>query len=432
MTPLPQRADIVVIGAGIQGCASAYYLRRAGFSVVLLDKSRVAGQQSSRAWGFVRVQGRDPAEIPLMQAAKAIWPQLAAELGQDVGYRQGGALYLAHDAATFAYRESWLAIARRFDLDTRMIGPDETRALLPGLRDPGLGALYTPSDGHAEPEKAAPAFAAAAARQGVVIGEGIGALAIDCAGGAVTGVETEAGRILAPRVLLAAGVDSWRLLRGIGIALPQSWVRCSVAQTEPLPQFLSAAFIGGGIGLRQRPDGSLTLASSLSGEIDITLDHIRLLPWYWRALRKNAKGLDLKLNRVFLRDLLQRLPGRPESRLPAIGERDPEIAVNHRHLAAAQRKFPDLFPGIGPVRLARHWAGRIDTLPDGIPVIDAPRDPAGLLIATGFCGHGFALGPIVGQVMTELADKGASRHDLKAFRLARFAEGDIQDPVSIW
>lgn len=429
---LPATADVVIIGAGIQGCASAYYMAKAGMKVVLVDKSGIAGQQSSRAWGFVRVQMRDPDEIPLMEAGKKLWRGLEAELDSDLEWNEGGALYASGTPAIMAYREKWFETARPFGLDSRLLSAAEVKSMLPNLASPVGGGLYTRSDGHAEPRKAAAAFAKRARDLGAVILEGCGALAIEQAGGAVAGVATEWGEVKARHVLLCAGASSWRLLRGIGVKLPQSYVRGSVARTNILPHITEAAFVGDGIAFRKRRDGSFNIASSMHGDVDVTLDHLRLAPWYWSAYRDSAKGLTLHVGAPLLKDLCQRMPWREEARMPAIHAREPMIEPQQERLRDAARLLERAFPHIGRVGIAEQWAGNIDTLPDGIPVLDAPPAIPGLLVATGFCGHGFALGPIVGKTMNALAQGAATDLNLRPFRLSRFAEGDVKKPLSIW
>lgn len=429
---LPASADVVIIGAGIQGCASAYYMAQAGMKVVLIDKSRIAGQQSSRAWGFVRVQMRDPDEIPLMLEGKKIWRGLEAELNADLEWNEGGALYASGSAAIMAYREKWFETARPFGLDTRMLSSAEVTSLLPGLAGPVVGGLHTRSDGHAEPRKVAAAFAQRAHNMGTVILEGCGALTIELAGGRIAGVATEWGHVKTKTALLCAGASSWRLLKPLGIALPQSYVRASVARTNVLPHITDAAFVGDGIAFRKRRDGSLNIASSMHGDVDVGLDHLRLAAWYWSAYRDSAKGLTLHVGAPLLADLCQRLPWREEARKPAIHVREPMINPQEERLRDAARLLERAFPGIGRVGIAEQWAGNIDTLPDGIPVLDAPAATPGLLVATGFCGHGFALGPIVGKTVSALAQGMRSDVNLHPFRLSRFAEGDVKKPLSIW
>ena len=429
---VPNHADIVIIGAGIQGCASAYYMAKAGMKVVLIDKSRVAAQQSSRAWGFVRVQMRDLDEIPLMQACKEIWRGLEAELNTDLEWNPGGALYVTNRGPTMASREKWFNDTRSFGLDSKMLSTREVASMMPELSGPIIGGLFTASDGHAEPRKVAPAFAQRARDLGATVLEGCGALDIERSAGRVSGVVTEWGTIKTDKVLVAAGASSWRVLKRLGIFLPQSWIRATVARTNVLPHLTNAAFVGDNVAFRKRKDGSFNIASSLHGDVDLTLDHLRLTPWYWKPYLDSMKGIDLHVGGPMLRDLAQRMPWRDEAKFPAIHEREPQILPIQSRIKDAAGVLERDFPGLGRVGIAEQWAGNIDSLPDGIPVLDAPADHPGLLIATGFCGHGFAMGPIIGRIMCDLATAKSSNLPLRAFRLSRYAEGDVKQPMSIW
>lgn len=123
--PFPAQADVVIAGAGIMGCAAAYYLGLRGIKAVVFDKSRIAGQQSTRAWGFVRQQGREAAEVPLMMAGMRLWEGLERELGADLEWRQGGCLYIAGNDDEWASFRQWTDVARTHGLDTRMLARGE-------------------------------------------------------------------------------------------------------------------------------------------------------------------------------------------------------------------------------------------------------------------------------------------------------------------
>ena len=128
--PLPERTEVVVIGGGVIGVTTALFLARAGVPVLLLEKGRIAAEQSSRNWGWIRVQGRDPAEIPIAQEAQALWPALAAQVDTDIGLTQGGVAYLAKDAAEMAKFEAWKAAAAPFGVSTQILDPDGTARLV--------------------------------------------------------------------------------------------------------------------------------------------------------------------------------------------------------------------------------------------------------------------------------------------------------------
>ena len=151
---MEREADVVIVGAGIVGCAAAYFLARRGARVVVVERGRTHGEQSRKNWGFVRQQGRDPHEVPLMMESNRIWRGLEAELGADVEWTQGGNLALAADPARLALFEEWLPVARDAGLDTRLVRPRDLPGIVPGLAGQWAGGLHTPSDGHADPAKA--------------------------------------------------------------------------------------------------------------------------------------------------------------------------------------------------------------------------------------------------------------------------------------
>ena len=427
----PTRADVVIAGAGIMGCAAAYYLARRGLSVVVLDKSRIAGQQSSRAWGFVRQQGREAAEVPLMMASIPLWKDLERELNFDLEWRQGGCLYVADNDEDWASFQQWIEVARQYGLDTRTLDRKQIDSVVTGMQGPALGGLYTPSDGQAEPRRAAAAFAARAAEAGALFFEGCGVIGVERAGGAIAGVVTERGTVRTSRFICATGASSWRLLRTLGLELPQQAVRGTCMRTNPLPPVTASAFWGHGLGIRQRANGAINLADDMQVDVDMTLGHFRALKWFLPELWTQREKFSFHLNGACLRDLRERLEGGGSDAESVLEPRDPQPQPNARHAPRALQKLRALFPALRDAQVVEAWAGLIDVLPDGIPVVDAPPQIPGLTIATGFCGHGFAMGPIVGKLLAELNDGGEASLDLSAFRLQRFFDGTMQRPRSM-
>ena len=112
MSLIPEKSDVVIIGGGIIGVSTAYYLAKYGVSVTLIEKGVIAGEQSSRNWGFVRQQGRDPAEIPTIMRSLGLWKGLSKELGEDIGFKQAGVFYLANTQQQVADYEDWLNYAK--------------------------------------------------------------------------------------------------------------------------------------------------------------------------------------------------------------------------------------------------------------------------------------------------------------------------------
>src|ERR1041384_5091792 len=128
---LPARADVVVIGGGIIGTSTALYLAQRGVSVALCEKGHIAGEQSSRNWGWCRKMARDPRELPLIVESLRLWERMNETVEAETGFRTCGILYLGENEAALAEMAQWLDHARQYQLDTRMIGAAEVRDLLP-------------------------------------------------------------------------------------------------------------------------------------------------------------------------------------------------------------------------------------------------------------------------------------------------------------
>jgi len=417
--------DAVVIGGGIVGTSAAWYLTKKGLRPLLLEKGRIAGEQSSRNWGFVRQQGRDPFEVPLMIECNRMWQGLEAELGADLGWRMGGNIKIAGNAETMATYEKWLDVARQFQLRTRSVTPKEIGEIVSGMQGDFVGGIFTENDGQAEPEKVSDAFAAAAKRAGAEIAPGEAALEIVTEGGRVSGVRSERRFVKCDKVIVAAGAWSSRLLRPLGLDLPQLLVRASVTLIAPVRPITACGVWSPRVGFRQRRDGSVNLADGKTDHFAIP-DSLRHLKAYWPNMKANRGHMSIKVGTPFVEGLIDKLRGEPVDAYTKTRVLDP--APNDRRNASAVAAFRDAFPDIGETRVQRSWAGMMDITPDAIPVIDAPGKPAGLVIATGMSAHGFGMGPITGRLAAELAADGKPSMDVSGFRFARFTDGTMIGP----
>lgn len=423
--PLPRTSEVVVIGGGVIGVTTALFLARQDIPVTLLEKGRIAGEQSSRNWGWVRQQGRDVAELPIAIEALRLWRQLADECGEDIGLRQAGVAYLARTGREMGEYANFLEIAQAHGLDTRLLDPDGVARLIPAMSRRFAGGMVTPSDMRAEPALAVPALARLAARKGAVIIENCAARALDVAAGRICGVVTESGRIATASVVVAAGAWSSLFLRAHGVLIPQLSVRATVAATGPLPEILAGAAADDRIAFRRRADGGYTLASGGSSQLPVGPDAFRHARRYLRALLANPLGTRYApaAPRGYPDGWLtpRRWDADRESPFERVRVLDP--APEARVLRAITREFGRLFPQLGAVPLRARWAGMIDAMPDVVPVVDRVAAIPGLVVATGMSGHGFGIGPGFGRVLADMVQGNATGHDLGRFRLSRFSDG---------
>ncbi|WP_299782821.1 FAD-binding oxidoreductase [uncultured Roseobacter sp.] len=423
--PLPAEADVVVIGGGVIGVCTALFLARAGQSVVLLEKGRIAGEQSSRNWGWIRQQGRDPDELPIMVEANQHWRNLATQTNRDIGLTEGGVTYLADNDAQMARYADWLPVAQAQGVDTRLLTAAETRALLPGTGKSYAGALYTASDMRAEPWVAVPALAELAARAGAQIREGCAVRCLDLAAGRVAGVVTEAGRIATSEVVLAGGAWSSLFLRNHGVALPQLSVRATVAKTTELPAVATGGVADNRIAFRHRADGGYTLAPGGFHELFLGWDALRALPKFLTQLRADPFGTRfLPIAPKGYPDAwgtARRWSGDAPS--PFEKQRVLNPQPNTAKVRDLKRKFAMLFPQLPHFDISHAWAGMIDTMPDVVPVVDRVCALPGLTLGTGMSGHGFGIGPAMGRILADIVMGNPPGHDLTRFRLDRFTDG---------
>ncbi len=369
--------DVVIVGGGISGTAAAYELARAGASVTLVEKGELASMASGWTLAGVRQSGRHPLELPLAQAAVRRWTTLGEELEADLEYRQGGNLRLARTPEEVPVIARLVEEQRRLGLEIEFLpDPAAVRREAPALSGAVLAASYCPTDGHADPNATVRAFAAAARRHGAVIRTETEVTGLTVHGGRVTGVRTTAGPVAADIVVLAAGVYTDRLCAMVGLEFPLRTAHVAVVQTVPLPPLIrqvigvaNADFAG-----RQEVGGRVRMTGAA-------------LAWRWPP--GPLGGDDVQP---------------PASEVRVVLDRG--VAV---------------LPALADAKIARLWGGLIDLTPDGLPVIERAPEVEGLVIAAGFSGHGFCLGPITGQLVSELITKGSPSLPLGAFGRARFA-----------
>ncbi|RWN24542.1 FAD-binding oxidoreductase [Mesorhizobium sp.] len=420
---LPEKVDVVVIGGGIIGSSTALELAERGLSVALCEKGGIGHEQSSRNWGWVRISRRDPREVPLMAEALRLWSNLDKRVEAHTGYTRAGIIFTCETDRDFAEHERWNRNLEPYQLESRMLSGAEFKAMFPDSRLDIKGALYTPVDGRAEPQKAAPAIAEAARRNGATVLTECAVRGIETSAGKVSGVVTERGPIACAAVVLAGGAWSSLFSGNHGLRLPQLKVMNSVIRTKPLEGGPDQAIWAKSFAVRKRRDGGYTIASGHENVVDIVPKSFRFAADFIPALRAEWHSLRFRLGGRFF----------DEARIPSRWSLDEASPFEHNRVLDPQpsKKLSDAalveltqaFPAFAKAEIAQRWAGYIDVTPDAVPVISAIDSTPGFHIATGFSGHGFGIGPAAGRLMADIVTNRTPIVDPGAFRFSRFSDG---------
>lgn len=367
-------ADVVIIGSGIIGNAAAYYLAKAGKSVIVLEKEdHIGNGGSTRNGGGVRQSGRNPAEMPLaMYGAKHLWPGLSEALGTEVEYYQEGNLRLGKTEQDLNILQGLVDRGKALGLELDLVSGDEARAINPYLSDEVLGAIWCPTDGHANPLLATLAFYKKARELGARFITGEEVTEIRKVRGAARKVITENNVYEGDKILLAAGYASRAIAASIGIDLPMMKVLLEVLVTEAQPEMFyqmlgtaGADFYG-----HQSTHGSFVFGGT--------------------------SGMD-----AYATD---------DGHTATIGSTAPSIC----------RGIMGYFPDMAHLKIIRTWAGYIDDCADHIPVISHVEEVPGLILACGFSGHGFGISPTVGLLLSEMVMDQPTTLSVSAFKYDRF------------
>jgi glycine/D-amino acid oxidase-like deaminating enzyme len=424
---LPARAEIVIIGGGIIGVSAAYYLARKGHQVALIEKGLIGAEQSSRNWGWCRQQNRDARELPLAQRSLALWDGLAAETGLDLGFRRSGLVYVTTNPADMAQWEKWGQFARHRQVDTRMLNAAEASSLA-GSNGEWIGGVHSPTDGIADPSRAAPALAEAARRLGVTVHQNCAARGLETTAGAVSGVITERGTIRSAAVLCAGGAWASMFCRRHGIDFPQAGVRSTVFRTNALDAVVQGGFYSPGFSLARRLDGGYTVSMPSAARLDVTPQGLRYARKFWPSFRNRQASLQIRLGRSFLQGPEALARWRFDEVSPFERMRVLEPAPNLSAIAATLAQVRACYPALAGIEVAQAWCGWIDMTPDAVPVISPVDGLRGLHLAAGFSGHGFGIGPAAGQLAADLMAGDPPAVDPHPFRYARLVDGSPIEP----
>ncbi|WP_062111902.1 NAD(P)/FAD-dependent oxidoreductase [Aureimonas sp. AU40] len=370
------QSDVIVVGGGIMGCSAAFFLRRRGLSVTLLERGLTGQQASGTNFGNVRRQGRYLHQLPLANRARDIWGRLPELIGEDCEFVASGHLRICYTPEQAAKLEAYANDARPYGLNLEMISSNALRARFPYLGRDAIAGCFAPIDGHANPRLTAPAFGRAAARAGARVEEGTEVLSIGKTGADFTVETREKGTFRAPIVLVTAGAWGNKLSSQFGESVPLAVHGPQMAVTEPLPYRLGPTF-------------------------GVSTPHVKETVYFRQVKRGNV---------VY----------GGSTRGPASNETN-RASVLPENILGQFEQMRRMIPGLARVNIIRTWSGVESYLPDDVPIMGPSATTPGLFYAFGFCGAGFQIGPGVGDVMAELIATGATTTPIEPYSIARFS-----------
>jgi len=418
---LPKSADAVVIGGGIVGVFAAYYLARSGLRVALVEKGRIGAEQSSRNWGWCRQQNRDGRELLIATKSLDLWERFAADSGEDTGFRRCGLFYLSNDEQEIAGWARWHDFARTVGVTTHMLdsaaASERGRATGRGWK----GGVFSPTDGIADPASAAPAVARAIMKLGSTVHQNCAARGLETEAGRVSGVITESGVIRTRTAILAGGAWASSFCRQLGIRFPQASVRSSIlavsAGTEGLPDALHTS----GVSVTRRGDGGYTLAISGRGRVDVTPQQLRFSSQFIPMFLKRRKSLSPGGLEGFRSGHESLKRWRLDRATPMEHRRILDPKPDQATIELTHARALELLPELRKTKITAAWAGYIDSTPDGVPGIGEISTLPGFILAAGFSGHGFGIGPGAGHLIADIVTGAAPIVDPLPYHPSRFA-----------
>jgi len=372
MTSVPSRASVVIIGGGIVGTSPAYHLAAAGVrDVVLIERGALGSGSTCRAAGGFRAQFSDRVNIELATRSAETFERFGERFGQEIDLRRVGYLFLLDSPESVAEFEAAVAVQNDLGVPSRMISVAEARRLSPLIGTEGLmAAAYSPADGHCTPESVVLGFATAARRHGARLITHCAATGIEHDGDRIVAVDTARGRIRTDAVVCAAGAWSREVGAWAGVDLPVVPLRRQLALTEPV--------------------------RGVDPATPFTID-------FGSAFYFRAEGAGLLLGMSDPNEKPGFNTNRSESWLADVA-------------TAVQRRAPAL----SDVGISTSWAGLYEMTPDHNALIGTAGDGR-FLYAAGFSGHGFMMGPAVGEVLRDLFLRRPTFTDISGFHAGRFA-----------
>lgn len=374
---MSKTADVVVVGAGVTGAATGYYLAKAGLKVIVLERDFPCAGSTGRCIGGIRAQFTHDLTIRVMLESVRMFSFLHEELGEDVEWFQGGYLFLAFDEKRKQAFLDAIAVQHNYGLKVDFISPDDCRAIVPGLDTEGLaGGAYCPTDGQANPFKVTYGYLQGIKRFGGEVVTGAEVTAVNRVRDRVVSVVSRTGdEFFAGQVLNAAGCWAGDVGRLAGVNVPVTADRHESLVTEAIERAFDPMLVD------YRADGCYFVQNFGTGHFIGCYTPVPLVP-----------GHDTSSSDEFITEM--------------------------------PRRMTRLVPRLAAVKVLRQWAGSYEMSPDGNPLC-GPTPLDGFYVSTGMSGHGFMFGPAIGRMMAQLMNGGKPEIPLDEFQLDRsFAKAE--------
>jgi len=375
---MPQKADAVIIGGGVMGCAIAYNLAKEGLKPIVIEKSDIGGEASGSNGGGVRQSARNLKEMPLAMESIQIYGRLHEELGMDVEYVREGNLRLCTSEEELETMRQSIENQKTTGLELEMLDRKQVLAINPYVGKKVIGAGFCPTDGHVNPFLVTYGFFKKAKSLGAQFYTHEEAREIHLQKGKIAAVVTDKNTFETDLVVDAAGTAGRKVANMVRLDFPMRPLFSEAMITEPYPA-LFKQMIGHAKGLfygRQTFHG----------------------PFFWGGF-------------VGTEEFIYR-EGKP---------------LFHYIGPAISQLVIDFFPVLKDIHVIREWSGLIAQMSDGIPVLGFAQEVPGFVFATGFSGHGFGLAPVIGRLISELIMDCTTSIPISDFCYGRFSKGSDQD-----
>lgn len=379
---MSQTFDVIIIGAGIMGSATAFELARRGLKIALLDKKGVGAGGTGQSSAIIRQHYSKELTARMAKYSLGIFQNFDDEVGGECGFTQSGFLLVAA-AKDLAGLKANVALQQKLGIQTKLIDQKTIHELMPALKTSDLvAAAYEPESGYADPYLTVTSYANAAKREGTVLFQDTAVTGIRFDGGKVIGVNTPKGPFSAPLVLNSTGAWGAQVAQMAGVDVPIDSCRVQVA-------------------FFRRPAGHEASHPVFADFINAT---------YFRS---ETGGLTL----VGLVD--------PEEASAIVDPDRFREGVDEEFVMEAGERLIRRFPAMEQSQVTGGYASLYAITPDWHPIVDELIPGSGFYVCSGFSGHGFKLGPAV-SVMTAdlLTGVNDPLFDPHLFRLSRFAEND--------